>query len=199
MVDITLSRDTKIWIEGVHGKVGSNQKWSDTYVSGTGNSVSSSTVERGEFWVVREDGTQSQIEKNFAVAPGHEVTVLWGNAKGMSSGPYFVCRNYTANTTEYNETSGILKVIFNIYAAKELKIKKQSFIALCVSFSMLFFVNAIRSPAIFLLDVIVFVTSLVMTIRYHYAIKRLPKPFVAELRAAIQKLLDDPAYIKSIS
>ncbi|POF63638.1 hypothetical protein CFR73_09980 [Novacetimonas maltaceti] len=47
MVDITLSRGTKIWIEGVHGKVGSNQKWSDTYVSGAGNSVSSRTVARG--------------------------------------------------------------------------------------------------------------------------------------------------------
>lgn len=199
MVDITLSRGTKIWIEGVHGKVGSNQKWSDTYVSGTGNSVSSRTVARGEFWVVRENGTQEQIEKNFAVAPGHEVTVLWGDVKGISSGYYIVCRNYTADTTEYNNSPGALKGVFNAYAAKEQNIKKTSSIALCVSFFIPFFLYIALHPIICLLDLIVFVTSISMTIYYHFAIKRLSKTFVAEFRAAIQKLLDDPAYIKSIS
>ncbi|WP_146044261.1 hypothetical protein [Novacetimonas maltaceti] len=125
--------------------------------------------------------------------------MLWGGVKGISSGPYIVCRNYTADTTEYNKSPGAFKGIFNAYAAKEQNIKKTSSIASWVSFFIPFFLYIKLHPIIFLLDLSVFVTSISMTIYYRSAIKRLSKTFVAEFRAAIQKLLDDPAYIKSIS
>ncbi|MBY4638919.1 hypothetical protein K6L44_02655 [Gluconacetobacter entanii] len=95
------------------------QKWSETYVSGNADGVSSRSVDRGEFWVLREDGTQSQITKNYPVAAGHEVTVLWGNAAGKPSGDYFVLRNYTSNTTQYSIAETAAEVpIWKAYAKK---------------------------------------------------------------------------------
>lgn len=108
------------WVDVLRGRVTnqSEQRWSETHVHGGGGGghinrgygyiaptqVSSSASEQhlNQFWVRGLEDTETHFQvrnKSFAVAPGHEVIVAWGAAKGRDEGDLLFAANLTSNTT----------------------------------------------------------------------------------------------------
>ncbi|MCW2315889.1 hypothetical protein M2322_001433 [Rhodoblastus acidophilus] len=110
MGDFTFPSKRNGWIYGVRGTVTSASKWTESHVSSSGGGgfiangsgyvnapqVSTTVVERGEFWVRTSDGKEVRISENLPVAPGHEVVVLWGDVAGKKWGSNLYWCNCTS-------------------------------------------------------------------------------------------------------
>jgi hypothetical protein len=86
------------------GKVLSNQKRSDTIVSGNDTSVSSYVRVTTEFWILTEDGKEENIKLygyDLPVRESHEISVVWGERGKTSEWLYFW--NHTADKYYYLE------------------------------------------------------------------------------------------------
>ncbi|MGO8739143.1 hypothetical protein [Rhodoblastus sp.] len=94
MVEFIFPSKRDGWVYGVRGTVTNASKWTETRVSASGGGgyvppqVSSTVVQRGDFWVKTADGKEVHIEKSLPVSSGHEVVILWGNFDGNKSGNY---------------------------------------------------------------------------------------------------------------
>lgn len=215
MVDITLSRGTKIWIKGIHGTVAGNQKWSETHVYGSARrGVSSSSVERGEFWVIAESGRETEITLDVPVRAGQEVTVLWGGVEGQDTGPYLMVRNEAAGTTQMVMSisgRGYGNPLFAAYASRELRMHNwfeipSLILGICgVPYFLITFIGNLmqhgtRGPW---LSELLWGFMIFFLIYKFYKLERsfprLQQELKSEISAICTKLLDDPAFIKSIS
>ena len=108
-MDISFPSGDQGWVSGTHGTVHGLRKWSETHVSspggggylhnGTGHisapRVSSTIVERVEFWLKPEagGGNELRLTMNIDVRDGHRLVVIWGAAAGEPEGRFLFILN----------------------------------------------------------------------------------------------------------
>ncbi len=145
------------WLDGFIGTVASSKKWSETRVSGGGNSyipygggghinttISSSVSTKHEFWLVGSDGKEIKSTLDIPVRDGHKVLLIWGAADGCTEGKYKYWENLTTGEKSFTKyaTGDFADLILQPDELR--KVKKSSnlkwlLIGLCLlSFTLIF-------------------------------------------------------------
>lgn len=159
------------WIQSQRGVVAGLRKWSETHVTssggggylhqGTGHvaapTVRSVAVEKAEFWLKPEAGSEIRLMANVAVRDGHDVAVVWGNSASEQNGTHFYFRNYSTSSDWLLVENSPFESLYNRHALKPLDENFRK--SLLVPLVMLVFLLATVGPngaAILMIGLIAF-------------------------------------------
>ena len=191
------------WLLGQRGHVAGLRKWSETHVKssggggdldqGTGHvsapTVTSTSVERVEFWIRPQSGNEIQLAVNVAVRDGHEVAVVWGNSADQQRGDYFYLRNYSTDTDWLLVDNGPFESIYNRHALGPLNKKFwKSLIIPLVMLVLLIATVGMNGTAIFIIAVIALFIFLAHGRERMAAIQHYRSRLFAELRMFTEHL-----------
>ncbi|MBT4836450.1 MAG: hypothetical protein HON94_03795 [Methylococcales bacterium] len=86
------------------GEVIDHNKWATTRVSGSSQSVSSSTTVHDQIFIKNADGSEKSWSisgENMAIRVGHKISLIWMVKKSKERGSYVAYYNHTLNSLSY--------------------------------------------------------------------------------------------------